>query len=232
MIMSSKRYPTMQDWINTGVIEVDFHKKEKQHQLLHGMLLPCLNVRYVDGALYKTDEFKTRICEFLEKRKPTVLISSPKITRGYEKKWIDNCCTWGQVQEFMDAISEPDKYFILITEMVVGAEDTYIGTAINKDNKLLLEFYKKPHCTDIREISSGAGESKYMSVGYIKNGKMIVEPKNIPAQDISEVYNHLQGKTGYFEFIKGNKSGVHGIYFMEYQNSPAFLNAIELADNL
>ena len=227
-----KKYPSMQDWVNTGAIEVDFHKKEKQHLLLHNMLLPCLNVKYVDGALYGTDEFKTKICEFLEKRKPTVLISSPKLSKGYEKKWIDNCCTWEQIKEFMDSIPEHDKYFILITEMVVGTENTYIGTAISRDNQLLLEFYKRPYCTDIREISSGAGEAKHLSIGYIKDNKTRILPKNIPVQDIEEIHRFLQCKTGYFEFIKGVKSGVPGIYFMEFQDSPAFLRAIELADNL
>ena len=60
----------MQDWINAGVLSIDYYKKEKQHQLLHNMLLPCLNVRYVDAALYGREEFQQKICEFLEKRKP------------------------------------------------------------------------------------------------------------------------------------------------------------------
>jgi len=228
----SKKFPTMQDWINTGIIEVDFYKKERQHKLLHNMLLPCLNVRYVDGALYGTEEFRYKICEFLEKRKPTVFVSSPKKTKGYEKKWIINCNSWEQIQEFMNSIEEPEQYYILITEMVQGTEDGYVGTAIHKDGKLLLEFYKEPYCIEIRNISSGAGEAKKLKVGYIKDGKMIRPPKDIPVEDVKEIYNFLQGKTGYFEFIKGNKCGVHGIYFMEFQDDPAFIKAIELADNL
>jgi hypothetical protein len=222
----------MQDWINAGVLNIDYYKKEKQHQLLHNMLLPCLNVRYVDAALYGTEEFQQKICEFLEKRKPTVLISSPKLSKGFEKKWIDNCRTWEQVKEFMDSIPQPHQYFILITEMVEGTEDGYVGTAINKDGKLLLEFYKRPYWTDIRAISSGSGEAQYITVAYVKNGAGVKKPKDVPLEDVQEIYNHLQGKTGYFEFIKGNKSGVPGIYFMEFQDEPAFLKAIDLADNL
>jgi hypothetical protein len=228
----TKKYPTMQDWINSGIIEVDFYKKERQHKLLHDMLLPCLNVRYVDGSMYGTDEFRQKICEFLEKRKPTVLISSPKILKGYTKKWIDNCCKWEQVKQFMDSIPEPDKYFILITEMVQGTEDTYVGIAIHKDNKLLFEFYKRPFWTDIRAISSGCGEAEYLRTAYIKEGKLKIQPKDIPFKDIQEIYNQLQGKTGYFEFIKGVKSGISGIYFMEFQDDSAFSKAIDLADNL
>jgi hypothetical protein len=132
----------------------------------------------------------------------------------------------------MDSIPEPHQYYILITEMVEGAEDSYVGTAIHKDGKLLLEFYKRPYWTDIRAISSGAGEAQYISVAYVKNSAGIKKPKNIPIEDVQEIYNHLQGKTGYFEFIKGVKAGVPGIYFMEFQDNPAFLKAIDLADNI
>lgn len=230
--MIMKKYPTMQDWINSGIINIDYYKKERQHQLLHGLLLPCLNVRYIDGSLYQREEFKQRICDFLEKRKPAVLISSPKKTKGFEKKWIDNCSTWEQVKEFMDSIPQPHQYFILITEMVQGTEDGYVGTAINKDGKLLLEFYKRQNWTDIRAVSSGAGEAEFLRLAYVREGKIIRKPVDIPESDLLEIYNHLQGKTGYFEFIKGNKSGVPGIYFMEFQDEPAFLKAIDLADNL
>jgi hypothetical protein len=196
------------------------------------MRLPHLSVRLIDGQLYGKDEFKNQIEEFLNQTKPTVLVSSPKI-QNIPKHAIDNVSSWQQVDEFMKMLPGAHNYQILITEMVTGTDEGMIGTAVSDgEGKLLLEFYKRPHWTDIRELSSGCSSPTYQDLAFFHNSELTINPKKVNKEDVLSLKEHLHGKSGYFEFIKGKKNGIDGFYFIEYQDDPAFTNVLKLFDHI
>lgn len=223
-----KKYVTMQEWVNSGVFKAKIYKKEDQHRILSNMQLPHLIVKTIDGSLFGTDEFKNQIEGFLNQTKPTVLVSSPKLPT-LPKHAIDNVSSWQEVEGFMNKLPGANNYNILITEMVTGTENGTIGIAVSDGNgRLLLEFYKRPFWTDIRELSSGCSEPVYQDLAFVNNSEIKVSPKKIDKNDVLALKEHLHGKRGYFEFIKGKKNGTDGIYFIEFQDDPIFMNVLKL----
>ena len=227
-----EHFPDIYDWINKGVIALDVHKKECQHQMLHNMLLPCLKIKILDGANFGKPEFREKAEDFLQRTSPVVFISSPK-KQNLQKDWIYEVSTWESIEAFIANHTPVHDYNFLITEMVTGTEDSLTGIAIS-DGKgsMLIEFYKKPYCVNISPIVSGFSEPKYMDIAHVKNGYLRIAPKKIDIEDIKELYMFLNCKKGYFEFIKGIKNNSHGLFFMEYQDDPAFTRALKLADSI
>ena len=222
------KYPTMLDWIKSGAININVHKKEDQHKIIKEAGLPFLEIDVIDGAYFGSSIFKSKVDSFLSKTKPVVFISSPK-EENLPKDMIDFVMNWTQIEQFISKIENPKHYNFLITEMVVGTPDGYTGVAVSDGNgKAVIEFYVREKWTDPRTLSSGCSEKRYHDISLIENSKIKILPKQVPSEDAFNIFSKIKNKKGYFEFIKGTKNNYKSIYFMEFQDDPAFLKVLNL----
>jgi hypothetical protein len=228
MVLLMEKYPTMLDWIRTGVINVKLHKKEYQHSIIRSMGLPHLDIDVLDGVYANTPAFQNRINMFLNKTRPVVFISSPK-NENLPKDMIDLVMCWEQIKQFMSNVQNPQDYNFIITEMVVGIPDSYTGIIVS-DGKgnAVIEFYVREKWVDPRTLSSGWSERKYHDLTVIKDSEIKRLSDKVPADDVNYIFSKVKETEGYFEFIKGIKNDVRGIYFMEFQNDPAFTKVLNM----
>jgi len=219
--MNNKRYEGVSsvDWEKELGIQISsIPGKKEQHELIKKLGLPGM-----EFIILKKDKLK-KAEHFIKKHTPVVVT----VRYNNHKSVFLNVMAYKQFISLITPFREMNLREIYIGEEIQGSYGSYIGNALsNGKGMLLIEFYKKPYFTDIRELSSGFCEKKYLSHLYVVDfNNVLVVPANIPFLDLRYLVNELSGIYGYFEFIKGikGKDKKEKIYFNQYENSPSFIN--------
>jgi len=215
-------FPTSLEWERaSGLYLSDCNDKEEQHQRIRRLGLPHLEFRR-----YRGDD--TEIAEFIREQRPVCLIASGGRTRRVKL----DVWTADEFAAFTRDLDGQDHWEYFVGNMVAALPGSYVGTALSDGHgRLYLEFLVRRYMTEIRELTAGVCDPRDLACCYVEDfTDVILTTGRVPEGDLRYLRRELAGIRGYFEFIKGMRRGEAGIYFIQYETTPAFRNLLESTD--
>jgi len=228
--MATGGYASAQDWMKAGFSFDGYLFKREQHRRIKAFGLPSLEQILIPGERVLRES--RAVSAFFAKYSPLVLVSVPRHDDLRKHHKVPAHAPRDFVK-FLDEVAKDaplDQYDFLLTDMVQGAVDGFVGIGMSDGaGNALVECYVRENWWDIRILASGAAEPERLAWVWYEEGEPFAAshaPFLATPRLVHEPAQRILGIPGYFEFISGVKNGVRGAYFMEYQAPGVFTNLL------
>jgi hypothetical protein len=209
----------MYNWKRKG-FNINILPKDESSKLMKKAGISTLNIIKIESIDSMNEE--------MMKSGPFLVIAHPK-NIDLNKEGEFNIDSMDKLNKFLKILKNPKNYDIFLIPQINGIKNGYVGVVINSLNTLFIEILFEDNITDVRKLTrEGSNLLNIYSGKYIKN-RLFAKP-NTPIfvlEEFEKIKNIISPLEGYFEFVQGTVNGNEGIWFVDYQNDPKYLNIIK-----